>query len=117
MPTPTEAIISAAGGDFFLIIFGLLFIFVLSLCGYLVYKMPIEWEKSQARISKEWEASTDRIVAKICDVITQQKEIREGQRALEKCYKEHDDQAKDIKTDLHDVSITLKNRPCINGKG
>jgi len=116
MVTPTDAVLAAAGGDFFLVIFGLLFLFVLGLCGYLVYKMPLEWEKSQNRISKEWEASTDRIVAKICEVITHQKEIRDGQKKLEECYEKHDMQAKDIKTDLHDVSTTLKNRPCINGK-
>lgn len=116
MVTPTDAVLSAAGGDFFLVIFGLLFMFVLGLCGYMVYKMPLEWEKSQNRISREWEASTNRIVAKICDVINAQKEIREGQRALEKCYKEHDDQAKEIKTDLHDMDVNLKARPCQNGR-
>jgi hypothetical protein len=95
---PTSMVLAAAGGDFFLIIFGLLFLFVLGLCAYLVYQMP-----------KEWEKSTDRIVSKICEVVGKQDKILLKQESLESQYKEHDFQAKKIWDNL-------ETRPCVNGK-
>lgn len=95
---PTSTVLDAAGGDFFLILFGLLFLFVLSLCAYLVYQMPREWEKS-----------TDRIVNKICEVVGKQDKILDKQECLASAYEKHDYQAKKIWDNL-------ENRPCINGK-
>jgi hypothetical protein len=93
---PTQTVLESAGGDFFLTLFGLLFMFVLGLCSWLVYRMP-----------REWEASTDRIVTKLC-------EIMESQKELTKCYQEHDRQAKEILRLNERMEDNLEKRPCAN---
>jgi hypothetical protein len=95
---PTQTVLQSAGGDFFLTLFGLLFMFVLGLCSWLVYRMP-----------KEWEASTNRIVAKLCDIMKNQEE-------LTKCYRDHDAQAKEILKLNEKIEADLDRRPCANGK-
>lgn len=98
MATPTEALISTAGGDFFLTLFAVLFMFIIGLCGWLVYRMPLEWEKS-----------TDRIVSKLC-------EIMQGQRELSDSLRAHDEQAKKIMHSTEKIEDNLDRRPCANGK-
>lgn len=98
MATPTDALISSAGGDFFLTLFAILFMFVVGLCGWLVYRMP-----------KEWEASTDRIVSKLCEIMQNQKELSDS-------LKVHDAQAKEIMRLNEKIETNLERRPCANGK-
>ena len=102
----------SAGGDFFLTLLGFLIISIVGFCGYMVYQMP-----------KEWERSTNRIVEKICEVVKGQNEMLKTQTELVACYHSHDTQAKEIKTDVGEVKgttsrieTTLQNRPCINGR-
>ena len=98
MAAPTDVLIASAGGDFLLTMFAILFMFVIGLCGWLVYRMP-----------KEWEASTDRIVAKLCSIMDQQIELKN-------CLKEHDTQAKVILRMTEKMETNLESRPCANGK-
>lgn len=97
MVTPTDALLSSTGGDFFLTLFSILFLFVVGLCGWLVYRMP-----------KEWEAATNRIVAQLVLLMDSQKELKD-------CYKEHDLQAKEILKLNEKIQMNLESRPC-NGK-
>ena len=119
MADPAVALLDSARGDFFLTLLGFLVIFIVGICGYMVYQTQ-----------KNWERSTDRIVEKICTVIERQNETTRAQNEttrilsdLVACYKGHDTQAKEIKADVGEVKVTaqkietvLESRPCINGR-
>lgn len=112
MAEPAAALVDAAGGDFFLTLLSFLIIFIVGVCGYMVYQMP-----------KNWEKSTDRVVEKICEVIKIQTDMQRAQTELISCYQKHDIQAKEIKADVSEakdtakeIKTTLSNRPCINGR-
>lgn len=104
-----SALIDSAGGDFEKVVIAVMLLSMLALLWYLVYQIPKTWEESQKSISKEWEKSTDRIVSKICEVVTKQDKILTKQEDLEKAYETHDRRAEKIWDNLD-------NRPCINGK-
>lgn len=104
-----DALLRAASGDFEKTVIAVMLIFMIALVWYLVYKIPKTWEESQKAISAEWEKSTDRIVAKICQVVTTQEKILNKQDDLEKAYEKHDYQAARIRENLDA-------RPCANGK-
>lgn len=103
-----DALLKAASGDFEKTVIAVMLLFMIALVWYLVYKIPKTWEESQKAISAEWEKSTDRIVAKICQVVTTQEKILTKQECLEKAYEAHDYQARKIWDNLDQ-------RPCING--
>jgi len=110
-----SAIIEAASGSFERLLMVFILFFMIALVWYLIKSweksqtaIACVWKESQAAVSKDWEKSTDRIVSKICEVVTKQDKILCKQEELHEAYKDHDFQAKKIWDNL-------ETRPCING--
>jgi len=82
---PTETVLSAANGDFFLLLFSIMFLFCMGIAGFFVYQMP-----------KQWEKSTERIIEKLGEVVVETNAIKGSIYDLSKKYNEHDLQAKFI---------------------
>ncbi len=111
-----EALISSIGGSFERALVVFVLIFMVGLVWYLIRTwekaqsaLADTWKENQKSVNAAWEKSTDRIVSKICEVVTRQDKILCKQDDLHEAYKEHDFQAKKIWDNL-------EHRPCINGK-
>lgn len=116
---PTSVVLDAANGDFFLILFGIMFIFFMSGFGYFVYQMPKQWEQSTEKMAKQWEQSvermsrqwdesTNRIVDKIMLAVTESQDIKKIQCELSEKYTNHDTQAKLIFKNTEDIKDCAK---------
>jgi len=116
---PTSVVLDAANGDFFLILFGIMFIFFMSGFGYFVYQMPKQWEQSTEKMAKQWEQSvermsrqwdesTNRIVDKIMLAVTESQDIKKKQCELTEKYNAHDTQAKIIFKNTEDLKETAR---------
>jgi hypothetical protein len=117
------SLLEAASGSFERALMVFILLFMVGLVWYLIKSweksqaaIAATWKESQAAVSKDWEKSTDRIVAKICEVVSKQdkilckqEELHKAQSDLHEAYLVHDFQAKKIWDNLD-------NRPCINGK-
>ena len=89
---------SAANGDFFLILLGVMIMFCIGIAGFFVYQMP-----------KQWEKSTDRIVDKLVNVINETQDVKNAVYELSKKYDEHDVQAKIILRLNEDIKDSVDN--------
>lgn len=116
---PTAVVIDAANGDFFLLLLGIVFLFIMSGFGYFVYQMPKQWEKSTEKMagqweksvekmSKQWDESTNRIIDKIMFAVTESQDIKKIQCELSEKYTNHDTQAKLIFKNTEDIKDTAK---------
>lgn len=116
---PTSVVLDAANGDFFLILFGIMFIFFMTGFGYFVYQMPKQWEMSTEKMAKQWEQSiermtrqwddsTNRIVDKITLAVNESQDIKKIQCELSEKYTSHDTQAKIIFKNTEDLKESAK---------
>ena len=116
---PTSVVLEAANGDFFLILFGIMFIFFMTGFGYFVYQMPKQWEQSTEKMAKQWEQSiekmskqwdesTNRIVDRITLAVTESQDIKKIQCELSEKYTNHDTQAKLIFKNTEDINDSAK---------
>ena len=126
---PTETVLTAADGDFFLTLFAVMFIFCMGIAGYFVYQMPKQWAASTAQMTRQWEESsnrmsrqweesmkllTERFTDRLTDIICATEGLKKTTCDLNKKYEDHDSQAKvilektkELKEELKDIKMGL----------
>ncbi len=126
---PTETVLTAADGDFFLTLFAVMFIFCMGIAGYFVYQMPRQWAASTAQMTKQWEESsnrmskqweesmrmlTEKLIDRLTDIMSATEGLKETTCNLNRKYEEHDTQAKvilektkELKDEIKDIKMGL----------
>jgi hypothetical protein len=102
----TEPLIGAASGDFIATLAAVLALFIMGICGLLV-----KW--IMTTIPEQMEKDREAICSKLSEMILA---MNKSSDKFDKCFEEHDKQAKTIlETDMR-IETELKARPCFANK-